>query len=40
MPTTAQIDEQIAHERNAIKCGIEKLYKNTDKLAQRDTKGV
>jgi hypothetical protein len=36
MPTPAQIAEQVANERNAIKCGIEKLYKNTNKLETRE----
>ena len=36
MPTPAQIDEQIQHERDAIRCGIDKLYKNTKQLAERD----
>ena len=36
MPTPAQIDEQIQHERDAIKCGIDKLYKDTRKLVERE----
>ena len=36
MPTPAQIDEQIAHEREAIRCGIDKLYKDTQKLSERE----
>jgi DNA-directed RNA polymerase len=36
MPTPAQIDEQIAHEREAIRCGIDKLYKDTQKLTERE----
>ena len=36
MPTPAQIDEQINHEREAIRCGIDKLYKDTQSLAERE----
>ena len=36
MATPAQIDEQIRLEREAIRSGIEKLHKNTERLAQRE----
>ena len=36
MPTPAQIDEQIALERDAIKCGVDKLLKNTEALIDRE----
>ena len=36
MPTPAQIDEQIQHERDAIRCGIDKLYKDNQKLLERE----
>ena len=36
MPTPAQIDEQIQHERDAIRCGIDKLYKDNKKLLERE----
>ena len=36
MPTPAQIDEQIALEREAIRCGIDKLYKGEKKAAERE----
>ena len=36
MPTPAQIDEQIALERECIKCGIEKLHKNTRNNEERE----
>ena len=35
MPTPAQIDEQIALERMAISCGLERLHSNTRKLEER-----
>ena len=36
MPTHDQIKEQIEHERDAIKCGVEKLMKNTRKSEERE----
>jgi DNA-directed RNA polymerase len=36
MPTPAQIDEQVRFEREAVKCGIDKLYKNTQQLQERE----
>ena len=36
MPTPDQIKEQIEHERDAIKCGVEKLMKNTRKSEERE----
>ena len=36
MATPAQIDEQIAFERDAIRKGIEKLHRQTKKLAERE----
>ena len=36
MPTPAQIDKQIALEREAIRCGIDKLYKGERKAAERE----
>ena len=36
MPTPAQIEEQIKHEREAIKCGIAKITKQTRKAEERE----
>ena len=36
MPTPAEIAEQIAHERDAIRCGVEKLMKNTRTSEERE----
>ena len=36
MPTPAQIEEQIQLERDAIRCGIERLYKDTAKAEARE----
>ena len=36
MATPAQIAEQVQLEREAIRCGIEKLYKNEQKLAEKE----
>ena len=35
MPTPAQIEEQVKHEREAISCGIEKLNRDTAKAEAR-----
>ena len=37
MATPDQIQEQVQLEREAIKCGIDKLNKNTEKLIERET---
>jgi hypothetical protein len=36
MATPEQIDEQIKLEREAIQCGIDKLYKNTRLSEERE----
>ena len=36
MPTPAQIDEQINHERDAIAQGLKRLRDNTKKLEEKD----
>ena len=36
MPTPAQIEEQVQLERDAIRCGIERLYKDTAKAEARE----
>jgi DNA-directed RNA polymerase len=36
MPTPAQIDEQVKHEREAISCGINKLNKDTQRAEERE----
>ena len=36
MPTPAQIDEQVKHEREAISCGISKLHKDTQRAEERE----
>ena len=36
MATPAQIKEQVKLEREAVKCGIDKLNKNTEKLIERE----
>ena len=36
MPTRAQIAEQVAHEREAIRCGVDKLLKQTEKAEHRE----
>ena len=36
MPTPAEIKEQVELEREAIKCGIDKLTKNTEKLIDKE----
>ena len=35
MPTPAQIEEQVNFERDAIKCGLDKLRKNTKDLEDK-----
>ena len=36
MPTPAQIDEQIKHERDAIAQGLQRLRENTKKLEEKE----
>jgi len=36
MPTPAQIDEQVRHEREAIHCGLAKLTKDTQRAEERE----
>ena len=35
-PTPAQIEEQVEHERDAIRQGLKRLRENTKKLEQKD----
>ena len=36
MPTPAQIDEQINHERDAIAQGLKRLRENTKRLEEKE----